>query len=252
MIKKIIVVAFLFLFAALPVMAQDDATSSAIKEKIKQRLDQNATVSAQEATPSAVKTIYYAWVGILTKIDQDKLIIKTGSGEKQAQLDQKTTILQTDKGVARKEIKPEKLKIGNFIIAIGTQNQDLIKAIRVSSSPATANAPVKKVVFGKVAEIEDSKLILQNGEKTILTIDTNTTLLISGMEKPKAVDIQLEDKVYAVVLQKDDKIIATSALFVIPGKYNPQTKQFSPTPQATESGKKATKSSPSPKASAEE
>jgi hypothetical protein len=254
MIKKLIAVTFMFLFVALPVMAQDDATSSAIKEKIKERLDQNATGSAQNSNQDTSKTVYYAWVGTLTKVDQDSLVVKTDNGDKQAKFDSKTTIVQNDKGTARKEIKPEKLKIGNFVIAIGTLNNDVIKTVRISSSPATTNASTKKVVFGKVAEIEDAKVTLQNDEKTILTLDTNTTLLISGMEKPKAVDIQLEDKVYAVVLVKDGNIIETSSVFVIPGKYNPQTKQFSPTPQAaTESGKKAVKSpSPSPKASAEE
>jgi len=254
--KKIFLFLFLIFLAATmtTVWAQSDeeslpsaSPSDSIKQKIKQRLEQTATEAgepqASEGT-TAKKTKYYAFVGTLTSVDTNTLTIETDEGEKQAIVDKDTVIVQTDKAKARKEVTADKLTKGNLLIAMGTLENETLKALRVSSTLPLE--PVDKmVVFGKVAESEDAKITLKNGEQTILSISDKTLITIKGTDQAKVANIQLEDSVYAVVLEKDGKISETKAIFVIPGKNNPENQNnHSLKPSVSASASATPKSSP--------
>ncbi len=207
-----------------------------IKEKIKERLEKTTQDSdidlkeadLQEATQAAKETIkYYAWVGTLKKIDKKTLYINTLDGEKEAEVMDKATIIQNEKGKPAKEVKVEDLKEGNFIIAMGELKNEKIISQRIISSPFEEPKNEKRVVFGKVSEIEEDKIIITNGEKNILPIDEEKiSLTIKNVKKPKLVDIQIEDRLYAIVMiDKSEKITATLAIYVIPGKYSPDNQE---------------------------
>ncbi len=260
-IIKWVFIFLLFLFITLPVLAVEDSTfSSQIKEKIKERLEKTATESAETETENnqtekeetqSKTNKYYAWVGSLSKIEENTLFIQTSKEEKQAEVNDKTTILQTPKKGRRQEVDLEELEEDNFIIAMGELAGEKISAKRIISTPPAEEESEKKVVFGKVAEIEDKKLTLQNGEETILTITENSFLSIKGAKEPEISNIQLEDKLYAIVYQEEIK-----AIFVIPGKNNPENetkKKLQETPPpATPSGEtETTKESPPPESEEE-
>jgi len=220
----------------IPKVFAASATPSAdleIKDKIKQRLEINATQSAlpTPSIPESEKETYYAWVGTLIKVDNDTLYIKTNQGEKQAKTDSKTKIVQTDKGV-RKDVKVDNLKTGNLILAMGVLDTDLINAKRVVSTP-TPQLVIKNLYFGKATEIEDDKITIGNGEKHTLSINKNTSVAIQGNSKPTIKDIQLEDRVFAIVTMKNDVIDQTDALLVIPGKNNPDKDKKDASPSAS-------------------
>jgi hypothetical protein len=81
----------------------------------------------------------------------------------------------------------------------------------------------KKVVFGKVSEIEDEKIKLTNGEQETLPMGNKTLIKINGSRKEgKINDIHLEDRLFAVVVLEKDKVNATRAIFTLPGKNAPQ------------------------------
>ncbi|GEM_PF-6226042 len=231
---KIFLALSILVLLALPAKAQlkETTPSATIKEKLKERLEKTATASAEnnEASPAASPK-YYAWVGTLSGIENKTILVETDEGKKEAIISEQATILQTEKGKSRKEVKLENLKINNFIIAIGLREGEKIKATRVISSPPEA-AIEKKVVFGKVVEVEEEKIKLSqqnNQEEISLPLSSKTLIKINKNGKEgKIKDIQLEDRLFAVVIQKNNKISETTTIFVLAGKNNPQVTLQSP------------------------
>lgn len=248
MTKVFLSLFIIFFFFVLPVSAQEEEStfSAEIKEKIKERLEKNATVSGQnKETDPAISLKYYAWVGSLNKVEADFVFVTTDEGEKQAAVNKNTTILQTEKGKSRKEIKVSELKTGNFIIAIGIKEGEKIKATRIISAPAETEIE-KKVIFGKVTEADEEKIKLSNGEPNTLPLTSKTNIKINGFAKTaKISNIELEDRVFAMVALKDGQISETKTIFVLPGKNAPQptsgtegslSEQATPSAIATPSG----------------
>lgn len=237
--KKLILILIIvagFCILTLPAFAAEDPTATASQEfkKIKELLEKNATVSGQKTENPETAGKFFAWVGTLKKAADNILTVATEDEEKEAEVDSKTTILQTEKGKSRKEVKVSELKTGNFMIVIGTMDSEKIKATRVISAPAETEIE-KKVVFGKVTEADEEKIKLSNGESNTLSLTSKTNIKINGFAKTaKISDIELEDKVFAVVVLKDGQISETKAIFVLPGKNAPQpTSGAEATPSAT-------------------
>lgn len=237
--KKISFLLFLIIFLLLPwpILAASATPSASIstgeiQEKIKQRLEKNASGSGQTQEEEKPEKKYFAWVGEIIKTDKNTIYIDTDNGEKQAKTDDQTTILQTLKGSSRKEVTTDKLEKGYFVLAMGTLENEVILAKRVIVTPAVATSTEKRVLFGKASEIEDSKITIKNAESHILEIGKNTKISANGQDI-KAGDIQVEDKVYSVNTYKDDKYQETIALFVVPGKNNPDKDKKDASPSAS-------------------
>ena len=246
--KQILIILTAILLIATPAFAAKDATESAaeeIKEKIKERLEKTANEGNEDkekeennASENTNTAKYHAWVGNLVKIENNTLYITTDEGEKQAEIDGEAIILQTEKGKSRKEVDAEDLLEGNFILAMGTLKDDIIIAKRIISTPPAPDQPEKTLVYGKVSEIDDKAIKLSNGRQNTLPVDEDKTgLFIKGVKKPKFVDIQLEDKLYAITIIENDEIKETFSIFVIPGKYNPENDQNKAEEEATSSAK---------------
>jgi len=242
--KRILIILTALLLIATPTFAAKDASESAaeeVRKKVKEQLERPADEDSEdkekkENTSENTNTAkYHAWVGNLSKTENSALFISTNEGEKQAEIDKDAVILQTEKGKARKEIDAEDLLEGNFILAMGTLKDDIIIAIRIISTPP-AKQPEKTLIYGKVSEIDDKAIKLSNGQQNTLPVDEDETgLSIKGVKSPKFVDIQLEDKIYAITIIENDQIKETLSIFVIPGKYNPENEQNQAEEEATPS-----------------
>ena len=246
--KRILIILTTILLIATPAFAAKDATESAteeIKEKIKERLEKTVSEDSEnieKETPNNTNTAkYHAWVGNLIKTESSVLHIDTSEGEKQAEIDDDTTILQTEKGKSRKEVEAKDLSEGNFILAMGTLKDDIIIAKRIISTPPAPDQPEKILIYGKVSEIEEEKITLKNGDETSLPVDEKETkLIIKGVSKSKFVDIQIEDKLYAVAKSDDNgNIDETLSIYIIPGKYNPENEQNQIEKESTPSAQSA-------------
>lgn len=246
--KRILIILTALLLIATPAFAAKDATESAaeeIKEKIKERLEKTVGENSEgeekekkDPSKETEEAKYHAWVGNLIKIENNTLYISTDEGEKQAEIDDDAVILQTEKGKSRKEVGAEDLLEGNFILAMGTLKDDIITAKRIISTPAVPDQPEKTLIYGKVSEIDDKAIKLSNGQQNTLPVDEDeTSLFIKGVKSPKFVDIQLEDKVYAITIIEKDEIKETLSIFVIPGKYNPENEQNQAEEESTPSAK---------------
>ena len=240
--KQILIILSAILLIATPAFAAKDATESATKE-IKERLEKTADKNSEdeekeeEETPNKTNIAkYHAWVGTLAKTENSILFINTDEGEKKAEIDEDAVILQTEKGKSRKEIDAKDLLEGNFILAMGTLKNDIITAKRIISTPTVPDQPEKTLIYGKVSEIDDKAIKLSNGQQNTLPVDEDKTVLsIKGVNKPKFVDIQLEDKLYAITVIENDEIKKASSIFIIPGKYNPENEQNQAEEESTSS-----------------
>jgi len=240
--KRILIILTMLLLIATPAFAAKDATEAGTKilrEAVKKQVEKEAAENNNDKDKEKEEkqsAKYHAWVGNLIKTENSALFISTDEGEKQAEIGEDAVILQTEKGKSRKEVDAEDLLEGNFILAMGTLKDDIITAKRIISTPAAPDQPEKTLVYGKVSEIEDKAIKLSNGQQNTLPIDEDKTALsIKGVKKPKFVDIQLEDKVYAITIIENDEIKETLSIFVIPGKYNPENEQNQAEEEATPS-----------------
>lgn len=212
----------------------EEATPSAIsqeevKEKIKQRLESAVEEKIDKVRDTLLSSKAFAYVGLLKSVDDDDLLtIETSQGEKKAKVASDSAIIFVQPGKSKKNIELKEAEIDHFTIAMGFMDRDeIIDAKRVVFSPTPTSVTKRKVVHGKVTEIDVNKLrVKTNGEEIRFSIDSSTDLKIKGLNKPKVADIQIEDKAIAILqLDKEDKIESCKAIFVIPGKYSPEAEE---------------------------
>lgn len=234
-IQKLLVIGLLLSQLVLPANAQsttEEATPSSVispqevKEKIKQRLQdvvEEKMENVKGVIEKRLQSKAFAYVGSLKSINDDFLIVETKEGEKKAKVASDSAIIFVKQGASKKNIKLKEAEIGQFTIAMGFMDkEEIINAKRVIFSPMPTVVK-RKVIFGKVTEIDVNKLqVKSNGEEVRFSIDSSTDFKIKGLNKPKVADIQIEDKVVAILdLDKEDKVKSCKAIFIIPGKYSP-------------------------------
>lgn len=195
-----------------------------IKERLEEVVDDKEKI---DTISEDLTNKNYAWVGTISEISENNITIQTLEGKKQGTLTSETTILRLVKKKSE-EIKPEDLEIDEYIIAMGPKSTDnTITVKRLLAAEEPESIPEKKVIWGKVSEIDNKKITLKNnGESTTITISNKTTIKISETEEPTLEDIQLEDKLYAVVtLDENNAISQVDKILIIPGLINPQAKE---------------------------
>jgi len=224
------------LAVSLPVFAVDEepedspkaVTDETVTESLKETLEEVATEERLEKAKDVLskKEGFFAYVGTITDIEDDLLVIETKKGEKKAQItDDSTLVLYENK--KESPIKLEDVETNSYAIAMGTMEDDeVIEVIRMMVSEKPSPPPQKKVVFGKIEEVDGKKVKIKNEEAFEFDIPEDLNLVIFGVKGPEIDDIEIEDKVI-LALQKaeaeDD--FSLSAMFVIPGKHSPESEE---------------------------
>ncbi|OGD62540.1 hypothetical protein A2160_05840 [Candidatus Beckwithbacteria bacterium RBG_13_42_9] len=239
---------------AIPVaQAQDKASDSAnidqetVKESVKQRLENSLDEKLQKVQNVLADTdpnTLFAYVGQVTNFDQKTtLTIKRADKQKTINFDTNTTLLLTDKAGRSKEIKADKINTDYYLLAMGKADQNgMMQAQRIVFYEESPLSTVeRRVVFGKISEIDNKKIVLKNHSDLSLTLDKKTKLVISGVKEPDATNLAVGDKA-VVVLQKSENTEILKAIFVWPGSSNPeatdnQINASASAQPATESGK---------------
>lgn len=205
------------------------ATPTSKDQEIKDRI--------QERIQEVRKAKNTAFWGTLKEITNSTLILDTPRGERRVKTNGETTFV-----LGKKEIKITDLAIGNFIIAMGTLDQNgTLNAKRIlalAKPPAPAKS--RQAVYGKVTDIsEDEKILVLTHPKkgTIFQVQvTNSTIITKKVDgKIKKVnfsDIEVGDRVVAVgSKEKTDGTLTAKIIHVIPGKATGLEKEtLTPTP----------------------
>ena len=237
-------------YAGIPwfALAQEEASESSqidqetVRDNLKKRLEDSLTDKLEKVKGVLQEdTKFYAYVGEVTKIEDQILALKRQDQEKKVAFDEDTTLVFSPKKDKSKNIDSKEIESGWQAIAMGKVDQDkVLQAQRIVFSEESPIIEIeRKVIFGKIAEIDNQKITLKNHEELSLTVDKKTKLAISGVKEPELTDVNVDDKA-VVVLQKDDpdeETYTLKALFVWPGSASPEAKDNQV--NATDSAKNA-------------
>lgn len=231
--KKLSVLALLTVglsLFVLPAWGQGEASPSAVRE-IREKVKEMVRQKIDEVK----KGQKGAYAGEITKISGDLITISTLTNKQsQVRVGEETKII----GSAKKEIKADGLKIGDFIIAMGYLGENEVleaKRVIVATKPKPLS---RQVAFGKVTDISvEERILTVKNEKRDLTytvlVTNNATITKKVGVKIQKIDfskIEKGDRIVAIgtVKENGEKMLTTKLIHVIPG--NPPAGGPSPTP----------------------
>lgn len=212
-----------------------------VKEKIQERLEQVANQDLEKIKGVIEKKMgkIYAYSGLIKEVKDAALKIETSFGSKEVKVASQAAILKVSPGKAKSEVKLEDLEVDDFVIAIGPMDSNQVitgkRLIITDTAPASQK---RKLLFGKVTEIDGQKITFKNSQQQSITVDSKTKLKINGLEKPVVEDIQIGDLIRVIVtLDKSDKIDEIKVVMVIPGEASPaaEENEVEATPSAASS-----------------
>lgn len=183
----------------------------AVKEKVRERI---------EAARAGQKQ---AFVGELTEIFNDTLVLDTRLGERRAQVATDAAIISFGK-----KIKFEGLEIGSFVISMGYMREDkMLDARRVVVTKKPEDTPKRLVAFGNVTEIDEDAgtVSVEHPKKgTAWTVETTTRTRITkkteeGIEEVDFKDIVLGDRLVAIgtPVEGEENTLTAKLIHIIPG-----------------------------------
>lgn len=238
----LIIVLFLgSLLVTFPTSAEETVSEEEVKEKMKERLEKVVDLDKVKGIIEEEKAKkIYAYAGKIKSINNHNLTIETVFGNKQVEVSTQAAILKIESKKGRTTIEFEDLEIDQFTISMGPRGEKEVlmgKRLIVISEPSLALK--RKVLAGKVIEIDDKKVTFQiNGESETIVISSKTDLKIVGIEDPAVEDIQIGDQIISIVtLDEDDQIDLVKAVLVRPGEANPAAveNEIEATPSASPS-----------------
>lgn len=241
----ILLITVILTFITSPLLAQE-ATPSAVseddvEEKIKESwnkfLDEDLD-KIKGVAEEIKKRNTYAYSGIVKEINDRTLKIETDFGEKQTKVASPAAIVNVVPGKLKDEVEFDFLEIDQFVICMGYLEADqTLDARRVVISPEPTPTDSRKILTGKVEEIDNNKLeFTDNGDGKFITLSKNTELKIIGLEKPTTEDIQIGDKLRAIVsLDEEGEVDTIKAVLIMPGEASPvaEENEIEATPSAT-------------------
>ncbi len=206
--KKIIIFLFIALFSlsySLPILAQEDPTSSAeVTENLKKRLQESLEGETTDSTLSLAR----AYIGTVKDLIKTNIILEDKDGEKTVSIHEDATILRTPGSAT---IKAENIQIDDYIIAMGYfEEGDTLSARRIIVSTSPITAPAKSSGHGTISAINKSSLELARGEETQEIFFTTKTVIKTPSELIELTDLEIGDKiVFTATVDKDEDLTAT-------------------------------------------
>lgn len=168
--------------------------------------------------------------GKINQISDDKLILENGKEQAEIQAATDAAILRFTPGIGNSELTFAEIEQEEFLIAMGYQSKtgNNLFAKRIIISPPPTPPTPRKLLTGKVAEIDATTITISNttGEKEITYNSNTTTLNIQGVEDPSLENIVVEDDIAVVYIPDEQENIADlKSILIIPGEANPESKE---------------------------
>jgi hypothetical protein len=222
--------------------AAEKVNEESVKKSLKDKLEEVANEKIEKAKDVlGEKSSAYAYVGTISETAENTLTVETKKGEKKIEIAEEAEIVFFKKGVGEEKIEIEDIEKDSYAIAMGTTMKEdgTLIAERIMLSAKPESAPERKVIFGKIEEVDEKEIKIKNKEEYTLSIPKNLNLEIAGAEKPTLSDVEIEDKVIFVIVKDEDEEIL-KAMFVVPGKNSAESEENQL--DATESAKVASPS----------
>jgi hypothetical protein len=233
-ILNLLIIFCLCLFLAKPLSAQeatDSAVSDEVKQKIKQKLEEvvdKTLENVKGVIKENVSQKIYGYTGNVIDINDSVLTLKSGVVEKKVEIASEAAILKVITGEGRSSIKADEIEENDFVLAMGNMKEEnLLLGRRLIISEQPAPAPLRKVLSGKVQEIDGSRLTFSTDEdEQQIEVGKNTVLKVNGLEDPDVEDIIIGDLIYVIAqYDEDNKLDRIKSVLVMPGKANPAAEE---------------------------
>lgn len=197
MYKKVLLISIIALTLISPVHA-DEAT-----DNLKKRLQES--LSSPLPAPTSLSRAY---IGVVKDMIKDTVIMQDKDGKKDLKIQDDTTILRTPGNVV---IKPENIRIDDYIIAIGYPvGADVLTARRLILSVDPIKPPAKVSGLGTITKIGKNTLTLQVNDKEQILDLTTKTIFKSSVDSIELIDLTLGDTlIYTAITDAKDNLTAT-------------------------------------------
>jgi len=224
-----LIVATLLLLTNNLVIAQTASPSAEndqelVKEKLKERLEKTLSEN-----PAPKRLRWYSIFGTITaKTGEDTFsITKSDSSTATIVVNTDTQLSFYKSGLPTRKIKASDIQQDWFAIAMGTEMADnqTLTANRISFSAPTAAMPKRDIIYGKVTEIDENSITLENSKTTNIIFPKKYMLQIKGVEEPEVEDINIDDRAVAIVEEiiNGDKVsLNIKSIYVVPSNNNPK------------------------------
>jgi hypothetical protein len=173
-------------------------------ENLKKRLQESLDLESTPTSPSKAR----AYVGIVKDVIKDTIIMEDKDGKKDIKLQEDTTIVRSPAGTA---IKPENIRIDDYIIAIGYPGEtDILLGKRLIVSAEEIKPPAKVSALGVVTKIGKNSLTIKLEDKDQLVSTTTKTIFKSAVGTIEFSDVEVGDTlIYTANIDDDDDLTAT-------------------------------------------
>ncbi len=187
-------------------VSSDSASAEQVTENLKKRLQ--TSLETQLDTPESTALAY---IGVIKDVIKDTLIIQDKDGKKDVKLQDDTTILRSPGNAL---IKPENIRLGDYIIAIGYPSDDgILLGHRLIVSADSITPPAKTSGLGTIRELSNSSLTLKIGDQEQILGITGKTIFKSPGGTIEFSDLGVGDTlIYTALLGKSDAQTATILL----------------------------------------
>lgn len=173
-----------------------------VTENLKKRLQESLENKESAPTDSA-----RAYIGVVKDVIKDTIIIEDKDGKKDVKLEDSTTIVRSPGNTV---IKPENIRIDDYIIAIGFPGEgEILKGRRLIVSVEPIKSPEKKSGLGTISKIGKNSLTLTvEGAEQVMTL-TSKTILKSPVGTIDLTDLAVGDVLIYTALIDDEDLTAT-------------------------------------------
>ncbi len=181
-----IILTFTFILAsALVVSAKENATNEAetVREKVKEKIE-NAKKNPR------------AYIGTVTDKTNETLQVKNRSGEIQLVSVDEENVSFVKAGKTTSNIKFNDVAIGDFVVAMGLENEAVLEASRVLVT-STIEPPKRKIVSATVISVSKKELVLKDNEGNSLKLS-----FPKKWKGPDVKDISENSQVIVVILEE--------------------------------------------------
>jgi hypothetical protein len=178
-----------------PSPASDEEAS----ENLQKRLQKSLDLENADSTTSSIK----AYVGVVKDVIKDTIIMEDKDGKKDIKLQEDTIIVRSPAGTS---IKPENIRIDDYIIAIGNPGEnDILLGKRLIVSTEEIKPPAKVSALGTITKIGKNSVTLKVEDKDQLIATTTKTIFKSSAGTIEFADLEVGDTlIYTATVDEDD------------------------------------------------
>lgn len=192
-----------------PTPQSSPASINEVTENLKKRLQDS--LEEPESTPLSQALAY---VGVVKDMIKDTVIIEDKDGKRDVKLTDDTNILRAPGNAA---IKPESIRIGDYIIAIGYPGEsENLNGRRLIVSADPLKVPAKTSDMGTITKLSKTSLTLSvRGEDREVAI-TAKTIYKSPSGTIEYTDLAEGDTViYTAKIADNDELTATQVMRIL-------------------------------------